>query len=199
MENENQQRSEASASNDHASGPSVARRVVRVGLAFINPFSDLAVIYRTGIKPLGVKLEVLREQLVRLRVMRKAKPQEQLNWTQAVQRSGRPIEQLLIAFRRKRITAWLVMVAAGSIAFLLLLMILYTSASLTLGTIYRAAIADAVLASIATLSMVKVLETNYRLWQLASRRVSLEEQGTFQDYSAETDMWLQVMTKNAPY
>lgn len=199
MENENHQRNDASATNDQAQAPSLARRVGRVGLAFINPFSDLAVIYRTGIKPLGVKLEVLREQLVRLRVMRKAKPQEQLNWTQAVQRSGRPIEQLLIAFRRKRITAWLVMVAAGSIAFLLLLMILYTSAGLTLGTIYRAAIADAVLASIATLSMVKVLEANYRLWQLASRRVSLEEQGTFQDYTAETDMWLQVMTKSAPY
>ena len=45
--------------------PSPLRRAGQVGLAILNPFSDLMVIYRTGIQPAVAKLRILRAQLKR--------------------------------------------------------------------------------------------------------------------------------------
>ncbi len=196
MESDRHESSNVSAAGgiEHKSEPSLARRAGRVGLAFINPFSDLAVIYRTGIQPLGFKLRLLGEQFKRSKA-----PAEQLSWKQAVEGSGRTVEQLITMFRRKRMAWWLVMIGMGSFAFLLLLMTLYTSPSLPGQTFIRAVLTDFALVSIALLGLAKVVEANYRLWQLTTKRVSLEEHGTFQDYKAETDMWLQVMTLSAPY
>ncbi|WP_122744954.1 conjugal transfer protein TraX [Pseudomonas viridiflava] len=183
-----------SESSDRKPEPSLARRAGQVGLAFINPFSDLAVIYRTGIQPLGFKMRLLREQFKTSEA-----PKEQLSWTQAVASSGRTVEQLLTAFRRKRMAWWVVMLGMGSFAFLLLLMMLYTSSSLPAQTLVRAVLTELTLVFVALLGWAKVVEANYRLWQLSTQRVSLDEHGTFQDYKAETDMWFQVMTFSAPY
>lgn len=174
--------------------PTTLRRVGEVGLSIINPFSDLMVIYRTGIKPIGDKLRVLREQLSRRSVT-----QESLSWTEAVQRSGRPAEQLLRTFRRIRTVWWLVMVLTGAFAFLLCLMLIAANSGLPLGTLIRAVITDLVLGSIASFSMAKVLSANVRLWQLSTRRVSVEECGTFQDYKAENPIWLQLVTPKSAY
>lgn len=184
---------QASGSPDPAQKPTMAKRVGQVGLSILNPFSDLAVIYRTGIKPVAVKLQILREQL-----KRNPASTEQLNWAEAVERSGRSVAQLKKAFRRKRMAWWSVMFVTGSLAVLLLLMTLANS-SLPAMTITRAAITDLVLAAAALFSFVKVLDANYRLWQLASERVSLEECGTFLDYKVENDVWLQVMMPSASF
>mgnify|MGYP000651315382 CR=1 FL=1 len=173
--------------------PSPLRRAGQVGLAILNPFSDLMVIYRTGIQPAVAKLRILRAQLKRTHVS-----SEQLSWAQAVERSGRPVEQLQKAFRRKRIAWWSVMLVTGSLSLLLLLMIL-ANLGLPTVTIIKAVVTDAVLVTAALFSFVKVLEANYRLWQLATHRVSLEELGAFQDYKAENSLWLQVVTVISKY
>lgn len=196
MENEHQHRKDASAAADHQhpAGPSMARRVGRVGLAIINPFSDLAVIYRTGIKPVGVKLGVLQEQMASLRAMRKNKSKESLTWAQAVASTGQSVAQLQAGFRRLRRIWWLLMVGISPVAVFLLLNILFTASNLPVQTLLRAITVDAALITLAMLSVAKVLNNDYRLWQLASRRVSIEEQGTFQDYAAEQRIWRQVVT-----
>lgn len=177
-----------------AKKPTSLRRVGQVGLSIINPFSDVMVIYRTGIKPIGDKLRVLREQLSRRQVTR-----ESLSWAEAVQRSGRTAEQLLRTFRRIRTVCWLAMVLTGAFALLLCLMLIAANSGLPLGTLIRAVITDLILASIASFSMAKVLSANVRLWQLSTRRVSVEEGGTFQDYKAENPIWLQLVNPKSAY
>lgn len=169
--------------------PTALSRVGHVGLSIINPFSDVMVIYRTGLKPIGTKLRALREQLVD-----RSATQESLSWAEAVERSGRSVEQLLRTFRRIRTVWWLVMVLSGAFAALLFLMLIGANISLPLGTLIRAVITDLVLASISSFSLVKVLSANFRLWQLNSGRVSVEERGTFQDYRAENKMWFQLVS-----
>jgi len=195
MRNEHQQihGHPESLATESAQKSTMAKRVGQVGLSILNPLSDLAVIYRTGIKPLAMKLQILREQL-----KRNPASTEQLNWSEAVERSGRSVAQLHKAFRRKRMAWWLVMFVTGSLALLLLLMTLANS-SLPAVTITRAVITDLVLAAAGLFSFVKVLDANFRLWQLASERVSLEECGTFHDYKLENDLWLQVIMPRASF
>jgi hypothetical protein len=175
-----------------AQKPSPLRRAGQVGLSIINPFSDLMVIYRTGVKPVVVKLGILRDQL-----KRNSAPKELLTWEQAVQRSERSVEQLRKAFRRKRFAWWSLMTVTIPLALILLLMILGTYDRLSMLTVLRALITDVVLASCGCFALVKVLDANYRLWQLAARRVSVDERGTFQDYKNENSLWLQVVTVRA--
>lgn len=164
------------------------RRAVQVGLAVLNPFSDLMVIYRTSGKPVIEKLRILRDQLKRNRVVG-----EQLSWAQAVEKSGQPVEQLQKVFRRTRMMWWFAMTVTSALMFILLLM-LAANTGLPWLTLLKAGVTDVLLASLAFFSGVKVLEANYRLWQLATQRVNPDERGTFQDYSAENSKWSQVLT-----
>lgn len=167
------------------------RRVGQVGLALINPFSDLEVMYRSGLKPTLVKLQALREQK-RTRVV------ESLDWAQAVQRSGRTPEQLVRWFRGIRLFWWCVMTIAGSLSALLLLMLLAAHADLPAITLKRAITTDLLLFFACTLATLKVMTANFRLWQLAMRRVSLDEGGSFKSYRQEQRIWLQVVTPILP-
>ncbi|HEJ9033285.1 TPA: hypothetical protein SML49_004205 [Serratia marcescens] len=66
------------------------RRVGKVGVALVNPLSDLGVIYRSGVRP-------ILNNLARARAMIRARQQvkrEPLTWAQAVAAAGVPIEQL---------------------------------------------------------------------------------------------------------
>jgi hypothetical protein len=196
MQNDLKRVDDSAPTNDSGerAQPSTARRVGQIGLSIINPFSDAMVIYRTSIKPLGVKLDVLRTQVVRLRAMRKAGSKETLTWAQAVACTGQSVEQLQAGFRRLRRIWWLLMVGVSPVALFLLLNIFVTASSLPLQTMLRAIAVDAALTTLAMLSVAKVLNNDYRLWQLSSQRVSLEEQGTFHDYAAEHRIWRQVVT-----
>lgn len=187
-------KTDANTDSSASHKPSALRRVGHVGLAFINPFSDLMVIYRTGLKPTLTKVGTLREQL-----RRRSANQEELTWTQAVQRSGRSVEHLQRTFRRGRLMWWVVMMATGGLSMALLLMIVAAYVELSSGTLLRAATAALLLTSISACSMAKVLTANFRLWQLAEQRLSIGEKGTFQDYNSETTMWRQVVTIKAPY
>ncbi|MBX8493189.1 conjugal transfer protein TraX [Pseudomonas cichorii] len=175
-------------------GPTPLRRAAQIGISFINPFSDLMVIYRTGIKPIGGKLRNLREQLQGSSTVK-----EELSFTQAVARSGRSEEQLKQAYTRIRTLWWCVMVVACSLSLVLLLMLVAANVDLPTITLARAIVADLVLISLGLFSFAMVVKANYRLWQLATRRVSVEERGTFEDFKTETRMWSQVMTPTVAY
>lgn len=196
MQNDTQHTAAESAANDSAerAKPSTARRVGQIGLAIINPFSDLAVIYRTGIKPIGIKVQILREQL-----KRQSASKESLTWAQAVACTGQSVEQLQSGFRRLRRIWWLLMVGISPLAAFLLLNILFTAASLPMQTLLRAIAVDAALVALAMLSVAKVMNNDYRLWQLTTQRVSLDEKGTFQDYAVEHRMWRQVVSPFTAY
>lgn len=196
MQNDAQQSGPESAANDNAERekPSTARRVGQISLAFINPFSDLAVIYRTGLKPIGTKLQILRTQFERHRG-----PKESLTWAQAVACTGQSVEQLQSGFRRLRRIWWLLMVGISPLAVFLLLNILFTAASLPMQTVLRAIAVEAALVALAMLSVAKVMNNDYRLWQLTTQRVSLDEKGTFQDYAAEQRIWRQVVSPFTAY
>lgn len=170
------------------------KRIGQIGLSILNPFSDLMVIYQTGIKPTFGKLGVLREQMVASR-----SPKECLTFEKAVECSGQSVSQLLASFRRKRMWWWCLMVVSLLAAFILLLGILYTSPGLPTEIILRAALTDTVLTFASLLGLAKVLETNYRLWQLSRQRLSVSEGGTFQNYQADADIWLHAMSASAPY
>lgn len=176
-----------------AEAPTPLRRVARVGLSVINPFSDFAVIYRTMIKPVATKLVTLSNLLTG-----DAQARESLTWAQAVACSGLSADQLLSLFRVKRRLWWLLMVTAGFFAIALSLMIL-AAGDLPGQVLLRAVVMAAVTAMLAIGSSLKVLSFNFRLWQLVKRRVSLEEGGSFQHYQAEENVGLQVVTINPPY
>ncbi|SEE90272.1 conjugal transfer protein TraX [Pseudomonas coleopterorum] len=196
MQNDTQQAASESVANDSAerAKPSTARRVGQISLAIINPFSDLAVIYRTGIKPIGTKLQILRTQFERHQ-----SPKESLTWAQAVACTGQSVEQLQSGFRRLRRIWWLLMVGISPVAIFLLLNIFYTASSLPMQTVLRAIAVDAALVTLVMLSVAKVMNNDYRLWQLTTRRVSLDEKGTFQDYAAEQRIWRQVVSPFTAY
>jgi len=196
MQNDTQHTAAESAVHDitERAKPTTARRVGQIGLAIINPFSDLAVIYRTGIKPIGIKVQILREQL-----KRQSASKESLTWAQAVACTGQSVEQLQSGFRRLRRIWWLLMVGISPLAVFLLLNILLTAASLPMQTVLRAIAVEAALIALAMLSVAKVMNNDYRLWQLTAKRVSLDEKGTFQDYAAEHRIWRQVVSPFTAY
>lgn len=165
------------------------RRVGQVGLDLINPFSDLVVIYRTGVMPVVARFKLLREIL-----SQRTRVRETLNWEQAVERAGKPIEQLQKTFKITRGAWWVVMSVPGALAILLLLMVLATKLDLPSSTLFRAGMAILVLAALSSVGFVQALVATYRLWQLQTQRVSEEERGTFKDFLSETRWCRQVLS-----
>lgn len=160
--------------------PSISlQRAGHVGLSILNPFSDLAVIYRQGVKPtLG------RFQQAWALLNRQSAPSESLNWAEAVARTGKTVEQLQTNFTRIRIAWWCLMMITGGLAAILAVMILLAY-GLPSSTLLRAVLAMLVLASLSAVGFVKALIATYRLWQLQGRRVSESEGGTFKDFLAQ--------------
>lgn len=165
------------------------RRVGQVGLSFLNPFSDLVVIYRKGVKPTVFKLKLLSQLLTR-----SAAAGESLSWAQAVERSGRTVNQLKSTFKRIRAAWWCLMAITGPLSLILLLMVLLANVSLPLGTFVWAVISTVLLAELGAVGFVKALAATYRLWQLETQRVSEAEGGTFKDFLAETRWCREVLT-----
>jgi len=168
------------------------RRAGQVGLSLINillPISDVVVVYRKGVLPTVAKLRLLREILTQ-----RSTAGETLSWAQAVERSGKTIEQLKTTFKRIRATWWGLMAAPGILSVILLLMVLANKSSLPSGTLLRAAMTILILAALGAVGFVKGLIATYRLWQLEAQRVSEEEHGTFRDFLAENRWCRQVLT-----
>lgn len=167
---------------------SALRRTGNIALSLINPFSDLAVIYRKGILPTRDRLRVLRQMATPGRVQR-----ESLSYAQAVERAGMPAAQLQKGFKRLRAVWWILMFGPGTLSLGLMLMVLISSA-LPSGTLLRAGLTILVLATLSLVGFGNALIATYRLWQLKEKRVSEEEGGTFRDFLAENRWCRQVLT-----
>ncbi|EPM73570.1 traX protein [Pseudomonas syringae pv. theae ICMP 3923] len=184
---------EQSPLDDKHSGTPL-RRAGHVGLSILNPFSDLAVIYRRGIKPTAQKLKLLKTLLSTASATTEADAVG-VSCSVAVARSGRTIEQLLTSYNRIRTAWWCLMMVSASLSVLLLAMLLLANFSLPLSTFLRATVTLLVLGAIASGGFVKTLIATYRLWQLQNRRVSVAERGTFKDFLAETRWCRLVLTR----
>ena len=183
---------EQSLPDDKHSGTPL-RRAGHVGLSILNPFSDLAVIYRRGIKPTAQKLKLLKTLLSTASATTEADAVG-VSCSVAVARSGRTIEQLLTSYNRIRTAWWCLMMVSASLSVLLLAMLL-ANFSLPLSTFLRATVTLLVLGAIASGGFVKTLIATYRLWQLQNRRVSVAERGTFNDFLIENRWCRLVLTR----
>lgn len=186
----NTSQAEAVATGDNGKAAvTTLRRAGRVGLSILNPFSDFVVIYRKGVQPALEKLSLVRKILNHQPVTG-----ELLNWEQAVEGAGVPVERLHRSYKRIRAAWWCLMTIPGALSFVLVLMLVATQFNLPSGTLIRALLATVILGCLGVIGFVKVLSTNYRLWQLNERRVSQDEHGTFQDFLAENRWFRQVLT-----
>ena len=176
--------------DDKKTGTSSLRRVGKVGLSLVNPFSDLGVIYRGSMRPilnnLGRVREVVRE--------RRQVDREALTWAQAVAAAGVSVEQLRTNYVRIRAFWWFLMLVCGGLSLILLLMIMVSVVSLPGSVLLRATIASLILALLGAAGFVKALIVTYRLWQLNKQRVSKEEKGTFGDFRSENRCCRQVVS-----
>lgn len=164
------------------------QRAGRIGLDFLNPLSDLKVLAK-GVKPTLGRLSDLREGL---RHRPTAKPS--LTWAQAVEGSGQSAEQLAQGYRRRRHLPWFAMMVSAGLSLSLVVMLVTTESALPEAVLNRALSTVFMLLTICAVCFTKVLKTNFRLWQLINRRVSVDELGTFTHYRAENSMWLQLVT-----
>lgn len=167
------------------------RQAGSVGLSILNPLSDLAVLYRQGVKPSAGRLQQAWALLNREKT-----PAESLDWSRAVALSGKTPEQLHTNFRRIQVGWWFLMMSAGGLAIVLLAMLLIAQ-GLPSTTLLRAVLATVLLASLSGVGFVKALIATYRLWQLKTRRVSESEGGTFRDFLAQNQWVRQVLTLSA--
>lgn len=167
------------------------RQAGSVGLSILNPFSDLAVLYRRGVKPSAGRLQQAWALLHQEKTAA-----ESLDWSRAVALSGRTPEQLHTNFRRIQVGWWFLMMSAGGLAIMLLAMVLIAQ-GLPGSTLLRAVMATLLLASLSGAGFVKALIATYRLWQLHTRRVSESEGGTFRDFLAQNEWVRQVLTLRA--
>lgn len=168
--------------NDSSDSPeraSTVKRALTVGIAIINPFSDLKVIYNSGFKPLTLKLKDLIA-FVRPRTG----PVEILNFDQAVQRSGKTVAELKISYRRKQLLWSVPMICLGALSLILFSMILLAS-NLPTVTMIRASASALIMAALAFYSYSRVLGAVYRHWQLINQRVSISEGGTYSDFARD--------------
>ncbi|PHN70947.1 conjugal transfer protein TraX [Pseudomonas syringae] len=169
------------------------RRAGHVGLSILNPFSDLAGIYRRGIKPTAQKLKLLKTLLTPASATTEADAVG-ISWVQAVERSSRSVEQLVRSYQRIRAAWWCLMASGGALSLFLLIMLLLANLSLPSGTFLRAAVTLLLLMALASWGFAQTLIATYRLWQLRERRVSVAERGTFEDFLIENRWCRQVLT-----
>lgn len=170
-----------SDSSDSPMKASTVKRAVSVGIAIINPFSDLKVIYNFGLKPLVLKLKDLRAF-----VQPRTGPVEALNFAQAVQRSGKTAAELTIVYRRKQLLWSAPMIGLGALSLILFSMILLAT-NLPTVTMIRASVSALVMAALAFYSYSRVLGAVYRHWQLLNQKVSISEGGTYSDFVREVN------------
>lgn len=115
--------------------------------------------------------------------------QTQLTFEEAVAASGRTEPQLLrkyLCFKR----LWWVTALAGAIIIpLLLVMITLAIHTLPVVTLIRAVTFVLIFSAITAIAATRVVISDFRRWQLSTRRLTPEDKGTFADFRRETD-WI---------
>lgn len=128
-----------------------------------------------------------KKQFQRIRVARKLMGRRQRNqtaytWAEAVALTGMTPAQLEQRFlRRKRL--YLVLSALPTLLATGLLLALLVSGIYTPMAFMRIVIMVLILLGLASIPGLQVVICSWRLWQLREQRVSVEEQGTFRDFT----------------
>ncbi|EFK7798416.1 conjugal transfer protein TraX [Escherichia coli] len=128
-----------------------------------------------------------KKQFQRIRVARKLMGRRQRNqtaytWAEAVALTGMTLAQLEQRFlRRKRL--YLVLSALPTLLATGLLLALLVSGIYTPMAFMRVVIMVLILLGLASIPGLQVVICSWRLWQLREQRVSVEEQGTFRDFT----------------
>ncbi|HAX4929439.1 TPA: conjugal transfer protein TraX [Escherichia coli] len=128
-----------------------------------------------------------KKQFQRIRVARKLMGRRQRNqtaytWAEAVALTGMTPAQLEQRFlRRKRL--YLVLSALPALLAAGLLLTLLVSGIYTPMAFMRVVIMVLILLGLASIPGLQVVICSWRLWQLREQRVSVEEQGTFRDFT----------------
>ncbi|EFU0551472.1 conjugal transfer protein TraX [Escherichia coli] len=128
-----------------------------------------------------------KKQFQRIRVTRKLMGRRQRNqtaytWAEAVALTGMTPAQLEQRFlRRKRL--YLVLSALPALLATGLLLALLVSGIYTPMAFMRVVIMVLILLGLASIPGLQVVICSWRLWQLREQRVSVEEQGTFRDFT----------------
>ena len=128
-----------------------------------------------------------KKQFQRIRVARKLMGRRQRNqtaytWAEAVALTGMTPAQLeQRCLRRKRL--YLVLSALPALLATGLLLALLVSGIYTPMAFMRVVIMVLILLGLASIPGLQVVICSWRLWQLREQRVSVEEQGTFRDFT----------------
>lgn len=128
-----------------------------------------------------------KKQFQRIRVARKLMGRRQRNqtaytWAEAVALTGMTPAQLEQRFLlRKRL--YLVLSALPTLLATGLLLALLVSGIYTPMAFMRVVIMVLILLGLASIPGLQVVICSWRLWQLREQRVSVEEQGTFRDFT----------------
>ncbi|HHW4389591.1 TPA: conjugal transfer protein TraX [Escherichia coli] len=128
-----------------------------------------------------------KKQFQRIRVARKLMGRRQRNqtaytWAEAVALTGMTPAQLEQRFlRRKRL--YLVLSALPTLLATGLLLALLVRGIYTPMAFMRVVIMVLILLGLASIPGLQVVICSWRLWQLREQRVSVEEQGTFRDFT----------------
>ena len=128
-----------------------------------------------------------KKQFQRIRVARKLMGRRQRNqtaytWAEAVALTGMTPAQLEQRFlRRKRL--YLVLSALPALLATGLLLALLVSGIYTPMAFMRVVIMVLILLGLTSIPGLQVVICSWRLWQLREQRVSVEEQGTFRDFT----------------
>ena len=128
-----------------------------------------------------------KKQFQRIRVARKLMGRRQRNqtaytWAEAVALTGlTPAQREQRFLRRKRL--YLVLSALPALLATGLLLALLVSGIYTPMAFMRVVIMVLILLGLASIPGLQVVICSWRLWQLREQRVSVEEQGTFRDFT----------------
>lgn len=128
-----------------------------------------------------------KKQFQRIRVARKLMGRRQRNqtaytWTEAVALTGMTPAQLEQRFLRRK-QLYLVLSALPTLLATGLLLALLVSGIYTPMAFMRVVIMVLILLGLASIPGLQVVICSWRLWQLREQRVSVEEQGTFRDFT----------------
>lgn len=168
--------------NSQGVTPYSLQRAGKIGLALINPLSDVGYLYRHGIQPVMNNLRRIRKTLRRSSVEGQ---KEKVSCVQAIEQTGVRGEILMRNYGYIRLFWWLFMMLTGGFAVILTLLLLFSGLNIPVLALIRAAVTVLVLAAAAGVGFVKTAEATWHLWQLSVQRVSKAECGTFGDFWTE--------------
>lgn len=170
----------------------ITKRAGWIALNFFTPASEIKNVARYT----GNSASRLWERLRVVTSGHKAGDYRPADWSQAVADCGLSAEMLARNFRINRWLWWSLMWLTCLPAVGMLAMCLLAAASggisgtgwLRIGCVFL------VLFMMSATSFVQALAASYRLWQLAEKRVSASEKGSFKDYLSESRWCRQVLS-----